>query len=89
MKKLSMAIAAALFTVLSCFADDYVYLQQDPTPTVSYPAYSAAGNLVLSAGASTTFLSAEETYFSGVSEEWSNLSALDGTKPIGMQLIFR
>lgn len=88
MRKLSMAVAAVLFAVLSCIAD-YVYLQKEPTLAVSYPACSDPGSLVLSAGASTAFLSAEETYFSGVSGAWSNLSALDGTKPIGMQLIFR
>ena len=88
MRKL-VSIAAAAFISMMLYADDYVYLRQEPTLTVSYPGYSVATDLVLSARASGMFQSETEVWFSGVSREESNTSGLDASKPIGLYMILR
>ena len=88
MRKLFAVGIISLFAAVPCAAD-YVYLQKEPMPVENYPTEGNAADIVLSGRSAGSFTSAEATFFSGVSRKWSAASALDGTKPIGMQLIFR
>ncbi len=88
MRKL-VSIAAAAFISMMLYAEDYVYLRQEPTLTVSYPGNSDATDLLLSGRASGMCQAETEVWFSGVSREESNTSGLDASKPIGMYMILR
>lgn len=88
MRKLSIISALAVTAAIS-FADDYVYQQKEPTPTVSYPAVSASTDLVLSGGWSFTVVPQIDTYFSGRSSMPSNTSELNARKLAGVMIIVR
>ena len=87
MQKLLVAGTASLLVAV-CFAD-YVYLIKAPKPMENYPTAAVFEDIVLSGRSAGAYVSVEDTYFSGMSRNWSAASALDGTKPVGMQLIFR
>ena len=87
MQKLLVAGTASLLVAV-CSAD-YVYLIKPPEPVENYSAVAIFEGIVLSGRSAGACVSAEDTYFSGTSRNWSAASALDGTKPVGMQLIFR
>lgn len=87
MQKLLVAGAASLLA--AAYSADYVYLIKAPEPVENYPAVAVFGDIVLSGRSAGACVSAEDTYFSGTCRNWSAASALDGTKPVGMQLIFR
>ena len=88
MKRMKLCGAIGLLAA-SLSAADYVYLQKEPVLTASYPAESKAVEIVLSAGFAGVDVPEFNTYLSGVSREESNLSALDGTKPVGFPFILR
>ena len=87
MQKLLVAGTASLLVAV-CSAD-YVYLIKAPKPVENYPTAAVFKDIVLSGRSAGACVSVEDTYFSGTSRNWSAASALDGTKPVGMQLIFR
>ena len=87
MQKLLVAGPASLLVAV-CSAD-YVYLIKAPEPVENYPTEVVFEDIVLSGRSAGACASVEDTYFSGTSRNWSAASALDGTKPVGMQLIFR
>ena len=87
MQKLLVAGTASLLVAV-CSAD-YVYLIKAPEPVENYPTEAVFEDIVLSGRSAGACVSVEDTYFSGMSRNWSAASALDGTKPVGMQLIFR
>ena len=83
------AFAAAAIICGALFADGYVYQIRNPIPTVSYPAASAAGTLIVGGWTDGSAAALEQTSFAGWMRATSSATALDARKPTGSVLLFR